>query len=106
KFVLSHEAFHLRCFDPLMASLSKSMRWILAFAGSATCGLIAMELTRPITSALPATSLWRIAVTFLVGYAVFQRLGRADVAFHKHKELLADRFAFGSQPEVDLDLVY
>jgi hypothetical protein len=110
QFALFHEAYHLRCFDPLCSSISKSLRRILAFLGAAACALIGMDWVAEMIFGHHARSPLAPIVRFVASIAIFsfmiRRLWRLDVPFLKHKELLADLYARRSQPNANLDLVY
>lgn len=108
QFALLHEAYHLRCFDPLCNGISKSLRRILAFAGAATCAFIGAEWAVDVLvgEKSPLAPNLRLMSWIVIFAVAITRLLRLDIPFLKHKELLADRYAWRSRPAANLDLLY
>jgi hypothetical protein len=101
RFVLYHEAFHLRCMDPLVGVVSRSLRPILALL---CAGVLSDFLTENLVS--PRTPWLTVLLSILFLILFFRLFRQGDFSFRRHKELLADRFAFQRQPAADLRLIY
>ncbi|MDP9191112.1 MAG: hypothetical protein M3P06_05360 [Acidobacteriota bacterium] len=61
-----------------------------------------MDLTYRLGRGIPYGLYLQLLTGISISYAALRRWWKADIPFFRHKELLADRFAYEFDPEVDL----